>query len=867
MSDLSELDLGSKRLRPYQCELIEKVRNLVRQGRRRIIVNSPTGSGKTVLGCGLIKLSSQRGKYSMFMAPRRELIKQTAAHLYDCDVRFSVIAAGFEQMSGSECFIVSKDTLASRTLRRKKIEIPKTQLLLHDECHTSAAKEAMLLLTAIEQANPGLVTIGLSATPGRSDGKGLGDFWEEIVTAASYESLISQGFLVSTRVFAPDCPNMKGVRSIDWDSEAAKRVDKPRLVGDVIQHWIKFGESRKTIAFGATVSHAVHLRDEFLKAGIPAACLDQSTPMDERDQMIDDLKSGRIQVLCNCDVLSVGFDEPSVGCVVLAAPTRSLVRYRQRAGRALRPHPDKGGNCIILDHCLDDNTEILTPRGFVGRTAIKDSDMVAALDRTTGKVSWQPILSRIDRNVFDGEVMAEAIGPSINFRVTANHNLVYKKRVGFDDPHWPSEWLLDPISSFFNSAIRFKIPVSGVQDSQGVSLSDPELRFIGWFLTDGCLQRKTDIGISQASHQPQLADLIKCLDECGFDYRKYETDSSLHYQYESAPRKQLSFVVPKGTCPARPRRGWHRLEPFIDKDFSPLLEDVTTEQFEVLLHAIHLGDGCKDRKSGRYRITTGNPVFASRLQSLCVRRGFRCNIHTKPVPANQTRKIKQTKPIYTLNIKKMTDLTLHAPLSRSHCTKLRIAGSLPGERVWCVENPLGTLVIRRQGKVSVVGNSGAVFMHGFPDEDIEWPLEKSRSIDQEYQKKRGEGKTKEPIVCQVCSCTYSGLPACPNCGSRQYRTGRSIAIERGLLKEIKREKKKPVVNSFEQKQKYWNQCLAVMARKGRTCGAAARMYSRAIGSPPWCTKGLQRLPRNQDWKLPVSQVFPNFAPTVQNEPK
>ncbi len=513
MSDLSELDLGSKRLRPYQCELIEKVRNLVRQGRRRIIVNSPTGSGKTVLGCGLIKLSSQRGKYSMFMAPRRELIKQTAAHLYDCDVRFSVIAAGFEQMSGSECFIVSKDTLASRTLRRKKIEIPKTQLLLHDECHTSVAKEAMLLLTAIEQANPGLVTIGLSATPGRSDGKGLGDFWEEIVTAASYESLISQGFLVSTRVFAPDCPNMKGVRSIDWDSEAAKRVDKPRLVGDVIQHWIKFGESRKTIAFGATVSHAVHLRDEFLKAGIPAACLDQSTPMDERDQMIDDLKSGRIQVLCNCDVLSVGFDEPSVGCVVLAAPTRSLVRYRQRAGRALRPHPDKGGNCIILDH------------------------------------------------------------------------------------------------------------------------------------------------------------------------------------------------------------------------------------------------------------------------------------------------------------------------------------------------------------------SGAVFMHGFPDEDIEWPLEKSRSIDQEYQKKRGEGKTKEPIVCQVCSCTYSGLPACPNCGSRQYRTGRSIAIERGLLKEIKREKKKPVVNSFEQKQKYWNQCLAVMARKGRTCGAAARMYSRAIGSSPWNTKGLQRVPKFGDWKKPVAEVYPNFAPKVQNEPE
>ena len=164
-------------------------------------------------------------------------------------------------------------------------------------------------------------------------------------------------------------------------------------------------------------------------------------------------------------------------------------------------------------------------------------------------------------------------------------------------------------------------------------------------------------------------------------------------------------------------------------------------------------------------------------------------------------------------------------------------------------------------------HAGGVVMHGFPDEDIEWPLEKSRSIDQEYQKKRNEGGTKEPIICQACGCAYSGMPVCPNCGSRQSRQGRAIAVERGLLKEVKREKRKIVANSFEQKQKYWNQCLAVMARKGRTCGAAARMYSRSIGVPPWKTKGLQRVPRFEDWKKPVSTVYPNFAPKVQNEPK
>ena len=294
MTDLSELDLGSKRLRPYQCNLIEKVRDEIRKGRRRIIINSPTGSGKTTLTCGIIKLSANRGSLSMFMAPRRELLRQTAEHLIDCDIKYSFIAAGLgEQMAGSECLVVSKDTLHHRAVRRSKIPIPKTNVLAVDECHLSAAPRFMALMLEIEKQNPGMVTLGLSATPGRADG--LGDFWESIVTAAGYEELRELGFLVPARVFLGHAPDMKGVRSIEWESEAAKRVDKPKLVGDIVENWIRLASDRKTFVFGATQSHATHLRDEFLKAGIRAAHVDDTTPSDERAQAFDDLKSGAAQ--------------------------------------------------------------------------------------------------------------------------------------------------------------------------------------------------------------------------------------------------------------------------------------------------------------------------------------------------------------------------------------------------------------------------------------------------------------------------------------------------------------------------------------------------------------------------------------------
>jgi DNA repair protein RadD len=126
-------------------------------------------------------------------------------------------------------------------------------------------------------------------------------------------------------------------------------MDQAELVGDIVTHWHKYGERRKTVAFAVNVAHSIHIRDEFIKSGVRAEHIDGSTPKDERDATLARLASGEIDLVSNCNVLTEGFDCPDMGAIILARPTRSMGLYRQMVGRALRPAPGKT-DAIILDH-------------------------------------------------------------------------------------------------------------------------------------------------------------------------------------------------------------------------------------------------------------------------------------------------------------------------------------------------------------------------------------------------------------------------------------------------------------------------------------------------------------------------------------
>src|SRR5262249_14350652 len=204
----------------------------------------------------------------------------------------------------------------------------------------------------IIDAYPDALLLGATATPCRGDGRGLGGIFEKMIECPQVAALIVQKHLVKSIVYAPVRPDLKGVRVQQGDyvvSQLEERMDRPKLVGDIVTHWFKYGERRRTIVFACGVGHSIHICDEFVKAGVRADHIDGSTPKDERDAILARLASGETEVVVNCMVLTEGFDCPNVGCIILAGPTKQMGLFRQMIGRGLRPANGKT-NCILLDH-------------------------------------------------------------------------------------------------------------------------------------------------------------------------------------------------------------------------------------------------------------------------------------------------------------------------------------------------------------------------------------------------------------------------------------------------------------------------------------------------------------------------------------
>ena len=202
--------------------------------------------------------------------------------------------------------------------------------------------------------------IGLTATPVRLDGRGLGEIYGDIVQVVPMAQLISEGHLVKPRVFAPFTPDMKNVRKSkgDYDaSETAKLMDKKEITADIVKHWLDAASNhagvanltpRKTIIFASSVQHSKNIVAEFEAASISAKHLDATTPATERDQTLQAWRDGKFTVLSNCGLFIEGLDVPAASCCILARPTKSLTIYLQAVGRVMRPHESKT-DCIILD--------------------------------------------------------------------------------------------------------------------------------------------------------------------------------------------------------------------------------------------------------------------------------------------------------------------------------------------------------------------------------------------------------------------------------------------------------------------------------------------------------------------------------------
>jgi superfamily II DNA or RNA helicase len=335
-------------LRPYQLEVIAKVDAAIDAGKRRPLIVAPTGAGKTVVAAALVKAAIEHRGRVLFLAHRRELIHQAHHKLFQHGIDAGLVLAGTEGRPHVAVQVASVQTLWARAMRSRAMELPEADLVIVDEAHHVRAQTYQKIIEAYGRA----IVIGLTATPCRGDGRGLGKAFDCIVECPPVQELIDLAFLVPTKVFAPTRPDLSGVQVQRGDyveKQLAEVMDTGALIGDIVTHWHKLAERRKTVVFATGVAHSVHLRDEFRRSGVMAEHIDGSTPAEERDAILAKLARGSIDLVCNCMVLTEGWDSPEVSCIVLARPTKSMGLYRQMVGRVLRPAPGKA-DALVLDH-------------------------------------------------------------------------------------------------------------------------------------------------------------------------------------------------------------------------------------------------------------------------------------------------------------------------------------------------------------------------------------------------------------------------------------------------------------------------------------------------------------------------------------
>lgn len=349
--------------RPYQDAMIEGLRAQFRDA-SSVLGVLPTGGGKTVIGVGVVHLAMAKKTRVLWLAHRTELIEQASQKLDDFGLPHAIIKAGHPRQDLSQPVQVASVQTLVRRLDRLTGAAAKAQpvwgdtvpswsqpfgLIVVDEAHHTSAGSYVAIL----EAWPNAKVLGLTATPYRLDGSGLGGQYQRLVVGAHVSRLIRDGYLVRTRTFAP--PASAGLRQVrvrgaDYALEdAARLLDLAAPIAEIVRTWQTHAAGRLTVGFACNVAHAQHLAEAFTAAGIPSASIDGDDDQGRRDQVLADLRAGRLRVVWNCQLLTEGWDLPAISAVILARPTKSRAMWRQQVGRGMRSAPGKA-DCVILDH-------------------------------------------------------------------------------------------------------------------------------------------------------------------------------------------------------------------------------------------------------------------------------------------------------------------------------------------------------------------------------------------------------------------------------------------------------------------------------------------------------------------------------------
>lgn len=797
---------------------------------RRVCLVAPTGAGKTSIASSLILRAIERGERVVFLAHRRELISQAFKRLLDFGLPASCVGILMggdpRRRLGAPIQVASVDTLRNRSK-------PIADVVFTDECHRATAKS----YRNIAACYPDALHIGLTATPYRANGKGLGDAYDELVVVTSPKQLIAEGYLVEPRVFTvpkAEQPDLRGVRVArgDYASELLEQaMNRQSLVGNIVEHWKKHADGTRTVVFAVSVAHSKHITERFREAGVAAEHLDGMMATDDRDAVLRRLSEGATRVVSNVGVL-----------------------------------------------CLDQSTEILTRSGWVGIDEMTDDHLVAGW--RDGAVEFERPREVHRRGRTPGERMVCFDGYSTNFRVTEGHNVVCRGR---------QAWFKQPARNVVGKGVA--VPVSGqaapceaapvpqrrwtrtsirkaishtkwnVRHLEGrheldagseakwrvarsvmlrrrepPELTTDECSFIGFWLGDGSFARLKRGGIEYKLFESSKNDfIVRWIDglvqRLGFSFIRrelapHEPCSEVKYR-RTHPCYMWCF--PRGTGGGTQARfGLYELEPYLVRGGTDLYWSLTESQFEALLLGLWLSDGNhgtgSDSLPRSFCIHNANKRMLDLLQGIASCRGYRSRLSEAKQDGNW---------ILALSKRSVFKAERRRPQFE--------AGWQP-ERVWCVTTNAGSIITRRNGCVCVLGNcegwdqpsvkcavlarptkstglylqqagrilrpwedhpaiildhGGCVLEHGLPQDDREFSLEGK-------QKRAGKPGEAPVRVCPDCNAVvHISIRICPECGAELF-SERDIPEEaHGELVEVtevptKKPKKRPYRSIYDE---------------------------------------------------------------------
>ena len=318
------------KLRPYQQELEDKVRQELISGKKSICVVLGCGGGKSVIQGDISANATKKGNRVLFLVHRKELCEQITNTFKLCGVDFSLC-----------------DVSMVQTVTRRLDKIQKPDLIITDEAHHGLSKS----YTNIYDYFPDSIRLGFTATPMRMNEGGLGKIYESLITGVSTDWLINNNYLAPYKYYSVKLVNMKGVKVKrgDYDIKQVNNLMQSNVIyGDTVEHYKKIADGKRTIVYCSSIESSKKTVNEFIKNGIVAAHLDGETDKKTRSEVIEKFRSGELTVLSNVDLFGEGFDVPDCECVILLRPTKSLTLFIQQSMRSMR-YKD-GKTATIIDH-------------------------------------------------------------------------------------------------------------------------------------------------------------------------------------------------------------------------------------------------------------------------------------------------------------------------------------------------------------------------------------------------------------------------------------------------------------------------------------------------------------------------------------